>query len=87
MPVPSVASSGLSGGRHRGEQLLVLGLPLHGPVDAVPAAGVVVEEHLLQGRRAHLAVFGQVQRRLGEAVRLAARTQIFMVEPLMGWIQ
>ena len=39
------------------------------------AGGVVVEEPFLERRRLHLSVFGQQQRRLGKAVRLARRVQ------------
>ena len=49
----------------------VLFLPDHHHVDAVAARRVIEEHELFERRRIELAVFAQMQRGLGEAVRLA----------------
>src|SRR5689334_9968225 len=53
--------------------LPILRFPLHRHQDAVPAAGMIEEDPLLQGTRRHLPVLAQEQGRLREAVGLARR--------------
>src|SRR6266705_3926014 len=50
----------------------VLRLPPHGGQDAVPAAGVIEEDPLLDRAGTHLAVLAEVNGRLRETVRLPA---------------
>jgi hypothetical protein len=53
----------------------VLRFPSHGGVDACPAAGVIVEEKLLNRAGIELAVISELQANLGFGIRLASRIQ------------
>src|SRR5437879_1177094 len=70
--VVNVANSTTAARATRQLLLKVLPLPLHGVVNAVPAAGMVEEDDLLDRAGAHLAVLAEVDGGLREAVGLAA---------------
>src|SRR5438309_3478026 len=59
--------------------LRVLGLPAHRGADARAAARMIVEEEFLERRRLQLAILGELQRDLREAVRLGRGVEAVQV--------
>src|SRR5713101_7820831 len=72
LPVEVIGKEPYSRLRLLCHQLQVLRLPLHGIVNPVAAAGMIEEYPLLHWARTHLAIFAQMNRTLGETIRLPA---------------